>query len=100
MTTIRPYYNFSQAFEGMKAYKGDDGNLRLFRPLLNLHRLNRSSERANLPQINVHLLLEYIEKLVYLDREYLPTIKDGGFYIRPTIISTDVSVNSTFVGCN
>ena len=76
----------------MKAYKGDDGQIRLFRPLLNLHRLNRSNEKACLPQIDTRLLLKYIAKLVYTDRDYLPSIKDGGFYIRPTVIGTDVSI--------
>lgn len=81
-----------ETFEGMKAYKGEDGQIRLFRPLLNLNRLNRSNEKACLPQIDVQLLLKYIAKLVYTDRSYLPSIKDGGFYIRPTVISTDAGL--------
>lgn len=75
----------------MKAYKGEDGQIRLFRPLLNLRRLNRSNEKACLPEIDVRLLLKYIAKLVYTDKDYLPSIRDGGFYIRPCVISTDVS---------
>lgn len=40
-----------QAFEGMKAYKDANNRIRLFRPMLNLERLNRSARRIALPVI-------------------------------------------------
>ena len=40
---------FLQCFEGMKAYRGDDNKIRLFRPMENMRRMNRSADRACLP---------------------------------------------------
>jgi branched-subunit amino acid aminotransferase/4-amino-4-deoxychorismate lyase len=41
-----------ECFEGMKAYKGKDGRLRLFRPEMNMDRLARSAARLTLPQFD------------------------------------------------
>lgn len=38
-----------QLFEGLKAYRGDDNRLRLFRPMLNMNRMAKSAKRACLP---------------------------------------------------
>ena len=38
-----------QLFEGMKAYRGDDGKIRLFRPELNMRRMLSTAERSVLP---------------------------------------------------
>lgn len=40
---------YFQCFEGMKAFRGDDNKIRLFRPMENMRRLNRSADRACLP---------------------------------------------------
>lgn len=42
------HYGF-EAFEGMKAYRDDNGDVRLFRPEMNISRLNRSCERLVFP---------------------------------------------------
>ena len=41
-----------ECFEGMKAYKGKDGRLRLFRPNMNMDRLARSASRLTLPHFD------------------------------------------------
>lgn len=76
-------------FEGMKAYRGVDGKIRLFRPLLNLQRLNQSAERACLPKVDTHMLLRSIEKLISIDENFVPYSTDSSLYIRPTLIGTD-----------
>lgn len=38
-----------ELFEGLKAYKGIDGKIRLFRPDMNMQRMRRTAERASLP---------------------------------------------------
>jgi branched-chain amino acid aminotransferase len=38
-----------ECFEGMKAYKDKNGKIRLFRPDMNMARMNRSTERIALP---------------------------------------------------
>jgi branched-chain amino acid aminotransferase len=38
-----------ECFEGMKAYKDNDGNVRLFRPTMNMRRFQKSAQRVMLP---------------------------------------------------
>lgn len=79
----------TEIFEGMKAYRGVDGKIRLFRPLLNLERLNKSAERACLPNYNPDQLLKYLKKLINTDKHFIPYSTDGSLYIRPTLIGMD-----------
>lgn len=81
---ITPYQNLSmdpassvfhyafECFEGMKAYKDKNGDVRLFRPDKNMARLNRSSSRIALPTFDGESMLELIKKLVKLDERFIP----------------------------
>jgi branched-chain amino acid aminotransferase len=81
------HYAFS-CFEGMKAYKGVNGDIRLFRPDLNMARLNRSAERIALPTFDSDQLIECIKKLVKIDERWIPDEKGYSLYIRPNLIGT------------
>ena len=76
-------------FEGLKAYRGDDGSVYLFRPQENFKRLNASCERLCIPQLDEGLLLESLRQLVEIDRDWIPKAKDSSLYIRPFIIATE-----------
>ncbi|VDD91852.1 unnamed protein product [Enterobius vermicularis] len=78
-----------EAFEGMKAYRGVDGKVRLFRPDKNMERLKRSIARATLPTFSFTELLEIIKELVCLDKEWIPSGTGHALYIRPAVIGTD-----------
>ncbi|CAL8328810.1 unnamed protein product [Boreogadus saida] len=82
-----------QLYEGLKAYRGADGRLRLFRPLLNMDRMVRSAERACLPVFDQAELLECIRRLVELESEWVTESDPASLYIRPTFIGTE-----TFLG--
>lgn len=75
----------------MKAYRTVHGNMHLFRPELNLKRLNESAKRVGLPEIEPDLLLKSIERLVSIDNEWLPVSAPLSLYIRPNLIGTEVS---------
>eukprot|EP00850_Spirogloea_muscicola_P013928 SM000097S24781 [mRNA] locus=s97:252987:255796:+ [translate_table: standard] len=77
-----------ECFEGMKAYQGPDGRVRLFRPALNMARLARSAERLNLPRFDQAALLECIKELVRVEKDWIPSMEGFSVYIRPTIIAT------------
>jgi len=77
-----------ECFEGMKAYKDDKGNVRLFRPYENAKRLNRSADRLRLPTFNEEGFVKSLEKLVLADKDWIPEGKGYSMYIRPTLIST------------
>lgn len=75
----------------MKAYRTVHGHMNLFRPDLNLQRLNKSAKRIGLPEIDSDLLLSSIERLVSIDSEWLPVSAPLSLYIRPNLIGTEVS---------
>ena len=79
-----------QCFEGMKAYRSETGEVRLFRPDMNAARLLRSSTRLALPAFDQDELIAVLKKLVEVDKDWIPQQKGYSLYIRPTVISTDV----------
>ncbi|XP_077357667.1 branched-chain-amino-acid aminotransferase, cytosolic isoform X2 [Festucalex cinctus] len=81
-----------QLFEGLKAYRGADNRLRLFRPMLNMERMLVSARRACLPIFEASELLECIRKLVEVDQDCVPCSDTASLYIRPTLISTEPSL--------
>ncbi|KAH9146161.1 hypothetical protein AeRB84_009972 [Aphanomyces euteiches] len=81
-----------QCFEGMKAYIDDNGKIRLFRPDLNMKRMNNSMERLHLPTFNSEELIAAMKKLILLDQEWIPKGEGYSLYIRPTGISTHPNI--------
>ncbi len=76
-------------FEGMKAYKNEQGEIFLFRPLENYHRFNRSAKRMCMPEISEEAFMEGIRQLVLLDKEWIPTAQGCSLYIRPVMFASD-----------
>ncbi|KAG1854144.1 aminotransferase [Suillus subalutaceus] len=59
-------------FEGMKAYRHAGGTVTLFRPEMNMKRMNTSAQRLVLPAFNGNALIECIKALVTIDRKWIP----------------------------
>lgn len=78
-----------EVFEGLKAYRADNGEILLFRPDRNFKRLNDSNERLCIPQIDEEFCLEALKKLIEIDKDWIPTAKDTSLYIRPFIIGAE-----------
>ncbi|XP_072034022.1 branched-chain-amino-acid aminotransferase, cytosolic-like [Amphiura filiformis] len=78
-----------ELFEGMKAYRGVDNKIRLFRPMSNMDRMYNSSVRCSLPPFDKEELLKCLSKLVSVDKEWVPYSTTSTLYIRPTYISTE-----------
>ena len=105
---IKPYGNLSlsptasvlhyatECFEGMKAYRGYDGKLRIFRPERNCARMLRSATRISLPAFDPAELQTLIERFVAIDGpKWLPDTPEwrGKFlYLRPTMIATNANI--------
>jgi len=81
-----------EIFEGMKAYRGEDDSIYLFRPEENIKRMNRSAERLCMPQVDEALFLEALKKLVLLEKDWIPHGAGTSMYIRPTMIATEVAL--------
>lgn len=78
-----------ETFEGLKAYKNEKGEVRMFRMKDNLKRLNRSNDRMGMPEIDVDFVFEAIKTLVDLERDWIPTLPETSLYVRPFVIATD-----------
>ncbi len=78
-----------EIFEGLKAYRGKDGGIRLFRARDNFERLNRSAQRLCMPEVDIDLSLEGMKQLILLDRDWVPKSRGTSLYIRPTMIATE-----------
>lgn len=82
---ITPYQNLSldpatcvfhyafECFEGMKAYRQADGTTSLFRPDMNMTRMNKSAARIALPTFDGQAMIELIKSLVRLERISIPS---------------------------
>ncbi len=101
---IKKYQNFSldpaamalhygQAiFEGLKAYRGKDNRIFLFRPTDNLKRMNISATRMCMPTIPVEDVLEGLKIMLRLERAWIPEAEGATLYIRPTMIATEAGL--------
>ena len=78
-----------EIFDGLKAYRGKDGALFLFRPMENIRRMNVSAERLCMPKIDEGVILEALTKLILVDRDWIPRGSGTSLYIRPTMIATE-----------
>lgn len=78
-----------QIFEGMKAYYGVDGKLRLFRPDLNMNRFLKSTLRSALPEFDKTELLSCIKKFTEIEQDWIPHSTVASLYLRPTFIGTE-----------
>jgi branched-chain amino acid aminotransferase len=82
--------HYGQAiFEGIKAYRDQDGNAYIFRPHDNYKRFNISAERMQMPPVPEELFMEGMRQLVALDKNWIPSREDHSLYIRPFMFSSD-----------
>jgi len=93
----------AEIFEGLKAYRTPQGNVQLFRPMENIHRLNRSAERLCLPTLDPEFALKALTTLIELDQDWVPSAPETSLYIRPFLFGNDPALgvhaakNATFV---
>ena len=81
-----------EIFEGMKAYKSDDGRILLFRPEENARRFAQSATRMAMPPVPEELFLKAVEELVRVDKAWIPS-GDASLYLRPFMFA-----NEAFLG--
>jgi branched-chain amino acid aminotransferase len=84
-----------ECFEGMKAYRGADAKVRLFRPDRNAARFSAAHRRMCIPEIQEADFVDAVKTLVSLDAEWIPTTPDASLYIRPCTIATQASLLPT-----
>lgn len=98
---IEPYGNFQidpaamgihyaqEIFEGLKAYRGGNDDIYLFRPEGNIRRFNSSASRVCMPAVDEDVFMDGMKKVVLLDREWIPKNMGTSLYIRPAMFATE-----------
>ncbi|MBR4339016.1 MAG: branched-chain amino acid aminotransferase, partial [Bacteroidales bacterium] len=82
-----------EAFEGMKAFRGKDGKVRLFRWEENWKRLNNSADTIMLAPIPEKLFFDALEMVIKANAGYIPPYgTEGSLYIRPLLIGTGATI--------
>lgn len=83
-------FHYGQAcFEGQKAFMGKDGKVRIFRPVENARRMNRSLKHLMMPEFPEEKYVEAMRKVVRDNIDYVPPYSTGGsMYIRPVAFGT------------
>ena len=83
------FHYAQEIFEGLKAYRLEDGGLALFRPEQNARRFNASARRMAMPELPEELFLASVEELARHEREWIPGGEGGSLYLRPFMIAID-----------
>ena len=78
-----------EIFEGLKAYRRDDGTITLFRPEANAARFNASARRLAMPEMPEELFIEAIRQIVLADRDWFPQVEGGSLYLRPFMFASE-----------
>ncbi|PXF33114.1 branched-chain amino acid aminotransferase [Pokkaliibacter plantistimulans] len=81
----------STCFEGLKAFRHEDGSIKIFRMDRNIARLAQSSQLLSLPEVDKDLLADMIKTIVARFAADVPA-RPGSMYIRPTHIGTEAAV--------
>ncbi len=76
-------------FEGIKAYRNEEGHAAIFRPYENFKRFNISATRMQMPTVPEEIFIDGMRELISLDRNWIPTLPDHSLYIRPFMFATD-----------
>ena len=89
-------FHYGQAvFEGMKAFKNEQGQTLLFRPEENMNRLNQSAIRLCMPTIPSSIFMDGLKNLLMLDEKWIPEGNAKSLYIRPFMIANSEFIRAT-----
>ena len=78
-----------EIFEGLKAYRREDGGVNLFRPDANARRFFHSADRMAMAPLPQGLFIDAVEELVRIDRDWIPG-GEGSLYVRPFMFASEV----------
>ena len=82
------FHYAQEFFEGLKAYRQDNGSIAMFRPEANAARFNASARRMAMPELPEESFIRALELLVTQDRDWIPPGEGNSLYLRPFMIAT------------
>lgn len=82
-----------EAFEGLKAFRGKDGKIRIFRPEENAARLQSTCRGILMPELPTETFVEAVKMVVKANERFIPPYGTGAsLYVRPLLIGTSAQV--------
>lgn len=78
-----------EIFEGLKAYRHEDGSIWTFRPEANAARMQRSAYRLALPELPVEHFLDSLKQLIAVDGDWVPEAPETSLYLRPFMFAKE-----------
>ncbi len=85
--------HYAQAvFEGLKAFRQQDGGIAIFRVDAHAARFRRSARRLALPELPESVFIEAIERLLSLDADWVPSAPEHSLYLRPFMYASEVGL--------
>lgn len=86
-------FHYGQAiFEGMKAYKDEQGDVWMFRANENFNRFNKSAIRLAMPEVPEEVFMGGLRKLLHIEKDWVRYGMGRSLYIRPYMIATGEGV--------
>lgn len=93
LSPANPAIHYGQSiFEGLKAYKNEEGQVLVFRAIDNFQRMNESAKRMVMPEIPEEVFMDGLTELLKLDRNWVPANEGTALYIRPFMFATDAFI--------
>jgi len=83
------FHYAQEIFEGLKAYRHEDGSIWGFRPEANAARMQRSAYRLALPALPVEHFLDSIKQLIAVDGDWVPDAPETSLYLRPFMFAKE-----------
>ncbi len=82
--------HYGQAvFEGMKAFRMDNGGINIFRPQRHSQRLNQSLARMCMPVVDEAFFIEALKAVIRTDEKWIPSSEGSALYIRPVVFASE-----------
>ena len=78
-----------EVFEGLKAYRHEDGSVWTFRPEKNAERMQRSARRLALPELPTEYFIESLKQLIAVDERWVPSAPETSLYLRPFMFAKE-----------
>jgi branched-chain amino acid aminotransferase len=78
-----------EIFEGLKAYRHDDGSIWSFRPEANAARMQRSAKRMAMPELPIEYFLDSLKEIIKADAAWVPSSAETSLYLRPFMFAKE-----------
>lgn len=97
---VEPLHNFSlhpatlvlhyaqTIFEGLKAFRQQDGSVKVFRPEMNARRFDASARRMGMPPVGEEMFVEAVDAVVAAEKDTVLEYP-GSLYIRPVMFASE-----------